>query len=567
VNDIIWLTMRRMRTPLIVMILVYFVSVMGMIFIPGRDADGNPVQIGYLDAAYFVAILATTIGFGEIPVTFTGAQRLYVFIILLPNVVAWLYSVGSILGMFLDPQFRRVLQRERFSRRVRNLHHGFYIVCGFGNTGRMIVHALLRRGFNTVVLEREEEIVHSMALSDEISHVPALAGESTERQTLELAGLKHERCLGVMAITNDDHANLNIAITSKLLNPGLTVMARTENQRVTANMASFGTDYMVDPYAIFAERLFLAFSSPVKYLVQDWLISVPGSELREPLHPPAGRWILCGLGRFGRQIAGALDNALMPYTVIDVHPDRVNQKEGDILGRGTEPQTLIEAGVRDAVGVIAGTGDDVDNLSIIMTARDLNPRLFFVARQERKENDELFDQSRADLVARRSLIVARRVLMVATTPLLQTFLQHLVAQDDRFAQQVAARLQSVLGGQAPAIWTAELSGPLSTGLEEAHSENVRPQLGHILHNARSLEHEHLPSVCLLLERGAARTFLPDLSQELHVGDRLLFAGRESSRLEISWSLTEPHTLLSIATGRHVPRGSLWRWLEARRNRR
>ena len=565
-NDIVWLTMRRMRTPLIVMVLVYAVSVLGMVLIPGQDAQGNVVTVGYLDAAYFIAILATTIGFGEIPVSFTGAQRLYVFMILLPNVVAWLYSVGSILGLFLDPAFRAMMQRSRFAGRVRSMHREFFVVCGFGSTGQMIVSGLLRRGYSCVVLEQRQEVIHSMALQDEISHVPALAGDSTDRETLELAGLKHKHCLGVLATTYDDHANLTIAITSKLLRPEVTVLARSESPRVAANMSSFGTDYIVSPFDIFSERLHLAFHSPIKYLVQDWLISVPGSPLREPLHPPAGRWVLCGLGRFGGRVAACLDNASLPYTVVDVHPDRLSGYPAAVLGRGTEPETLIQAGIHDAVGIIAGTGDDVDNLSIIMTARDLNSELFVIARQERKENDELFDSSGADLVARRSLIVARRFLLVATTPLLQTFLQHLVQHTDDFAQRVAARLQSTLHGRAPAIWTVALAGQSARGLEEARQAQVRIQLKHVLQNSRIDSAEHLPCVCLLLERGASRTFLPEASQELHAGDRLLFAGRESAKWEINWSLTEPHALIGNATGRIMPRGAVWRWLARKRNK-
>ena len=97
-----------------------------------------------------------------------------------------------------------------------------------------------------------------------------------------MAGLSQDikNCIGVMAITNEDHANLTIAITSKLLRPELPVLARSETRRVVANMASFGTDLTVDPYTIFAERLYLALTSPTKYLVQDWLISVPGTRLR-----------------------------------------------------------------------------------------------------------------------------------------------------------------------------------------------------------------------------------------------------------------------------------------------
>jgi Trk K+ transport system NAD-binding subunit len=565
-NDIIWLTIRRLRVPMIVMIIVYFLSVIGMVLIPGVDDNGDPYRMGYLDAAYFVAILATTIGLGEMPHTYTHAQRLYVFIILLPNVVAWLYSFGTILGLLLDAQFRMVMRRARFEQRVGRLPHTFFIVCGFGNTGSMIVNALMHRGYNAVVLEREEAIVHGMTLQDDLAHIPALSGDVTDRRVLEIAGLLNPKCVGLIAITNEDHANLTIAITSKLLRPDMPVLARSETTRTTDNMASFGTDHIVDPYAIFADRFFLALSSPIKYLVQDWLISVPGSELRKPLKPPSGRWILCGVGRFGSRIAAKLDEAALPYTVVDVHPDRVNQANGDVLGRGTEAKTLLAAGINDAVGIVAGTGDDVDNLSIIMTAHELNPSLFLVARQERKENDSLFDASKADLVGRRSLIVARRILSIATTPLLQTFLLHLVKENDDFAHHVASRLQSSLKGFAPSIWTQTLEGPMADGLAVAKKAGFKVYLEHISFNSRYPEKPELHCVCLLLQRGAARVFLPTADQELHVGDQLLFAGRESARHEITWTLTEPDAVLANASGRAVPRSTILRWLSRNRNR-
>ena len=42
------------------------------------------------------------------------------------------------------------------------------------------------------------------------------------------------------------------------------------------------------------------------------------------------------------------------------------------------------------VGLVAGTDDDANNLSIVMTARELNDKLFVIARQNREENQELF---------------------------------------------------------------------------------------------------------------------------------------------------------------------------------
>jgi Trk K+ transport system NAD-binding subunit len=565
-DDIIWLTMRRMRTPLILMILVYSLSVFGMAQIPGQDAAGDPIKLGYLDAVYFMAILATTIGFGEIPTTFTHAQRLYTFVVLFPNVIAWLYSIGTIISLFVDPQFRAMMARSRFSRRVRRMSGDYYIVCGFGHTGRMIVKGLLKRGISAAVLEREQDIIHSMALDEELSHLPALAGDVTDRRLLDLAGLCEDirHCIGVLAITNDDHANLTIAITSKLLRPDLPVLARSETRRVEANMASFGTDQTVDPYTIFAERFYLALMSPTKYLVQDWLISVPGTRLREKMKPPVGRWILAGVGRFGSRQALKLDDAGIPYTVIDVHPDRVANRPGSVLGRGTEASTLQEAGVDGAVGIIAGTGDDMDNLSIVMTARELNPDLFVVARQENPQNDELFDSSGADLVARRSLIVARRILAVATTPLLPVFTEHLFQQDDSFARTVERRLEDVLDGRSPSLWTVDLVGVWAESLHAAEEEKVSVRLEHISLNARHLTADKLPCVCLLLERGSSRIFLPGPNEVLQQGDSLLFAGRGGARRDMLFALREPTALLSLATGRLHPRGAIIRRIARKR---
>jgi len=306
--------------------------------------------------------------------------------------------------------------------------------------------------------------------------------------------------------------------------------------------------------------------SPVKYLVQDWLISVPGTQLRSNMDPPDGRWILCGVGRFGSRMAAKLEMAEVPFTVIDVHEDRVAQRPGSVLGRGTEAKTLIEARVDTAVGIIAGTGDDVDNLSIIMTARGLNPELFVVARQENPLNDQLFDSSGADLIARRSLIVARRILAVATTPLLPVFIDHLINQDERFAQRLKHRLEAVLHGFAPALWTTHLVGESANSIQVAAQEGATTRLRHLTQNPRSLDAGDLPCVCLLLERGSMRLFLPGGDEKLIEGDRLLFAGRGSARREMLFALSEPTALVSLVTGRPQPRGAIMRKLARKRAR-
>lgn len=555
--------MRRMRTPLIVLILVYFFSVLAMTSVPGTDADGNTYYMSALDAAYFIAILQTTIGFGEIPHNFNASQRLLVFWLLLPNVVAWLYSIGTLLGLILDKQFQAIFHSNRFARKVMHLKEPFYIVCGFGSTGTMTVAGLLARDIRAVVIEREESTVRNMMLDDTFSHVPAIAARSGERHTLELAGIYSKYCQGVIATTNDDHVNLTVSITVKLLRPDLTVLARSENQRISDNMASFGTDWIINPYQKFAERISLALSSPVKFLVQDWLISVPGTQLRKSIEPPTGPWVICGVGRFGARMAEKFVENDISFTVVDVHPDRLPAYENAVLGRGTEVHTLEEAGIEDASGIIAATGDDIDNLSIIMTAKSLNPGLFFISRQDKRQYSELFDRSGSHLIARRSRITTRQILSIVSTPLLLSFMQHMIRSDEEFARSTAKQLKAVLKNRAPNIWVYELKGEIARTLRFVRTKSSKVTLGHILHNSRSEETELLPCVCLSLERGAQRLFLPAHNTELQVHDRLLFAGRDHARRQMLWTLMDSHSLMRNVSGKHLPRGGLWRWLSER----
>ncbi|MEM1413196.1 MAG: NAD-binding protein [Pseudomonadota bacterium] len=587
-KDIVWLTMRRLRSPLIVLILTFFLSVTVLVMLPGVDANGAPYRLSFLQAAYFVAFMSTTIGFGEIPYPFTDLQRLVVTFLVFPNVIAWLYSIGAILGLLLDDQFRAIQARNRFERAVRWIaqprdiidflmgrstprRNGkpFYILCGFGNTGGLLAEGLLDRGLRVAAIDRDADLLNSRRIDSRFAGVPMLVGSVTDRETLELAGLAQDytACKGVIAVTEKDHVNLTVAITSKLLRPELPVFARSQNQRVCDNMASFRTDGVVNPYDIFARRMSLAMASPTKYLVQDWLLSVPGTTLRTSLDLPSGHWVVCGLGRFGSRVAEVLEARNQMVTVVDVHPARVKGAAHGVIGRGTEAKTLIDAGIREADGIVAGTGDDVDNLSILLTAHELNSNLFSVARQEDPQNNEIFERSGAGLIARPSLIVARRILALATTPLLKTFLDFLEKQaDEATATRLKRRLERILGGHAPNVWLNELSGQQARGLRAAEAEGVSLTLDELVHNQRSPEAEPLRCVCLVLDRGnEMRKYLPGDEERLQEGDRLLFAGRGSARRAIDRALRDEVLLMDAAMDEPLPRSSIGRWLARRKS--
>ncbi len=132
----IFVIMRRMRAPLIILIVIFAVSVLGLVLIPGEDPAGLPYHMSFFDAFYFMSYTASTIGFGELPFPFTDNQRMWVTISIYLTVIGWAYAIGSLLTLIQDRAFRNALALQRFSRKVRRLREPFLLFAGYGQTGR-----------------------------------------------------------------------------------------------------------------------------------------------------------------------------------------------------------------------------------------------------------------------------------------------------------------------------------------------------------------------------------------------------------------------------------------------
>ena len=132
-NSAFFLVLRRMRVPVIVLIVIYAISVIGLTLIPGIDAAGQPAPpLSFFHAFYFISYTATTIGFGEIPNAFSNGQRLWVIVCIYLTVVGWSYSVVTLIALLQDKGFQNTLTTNRFARRVGLLKEPFYLICGCG---------------------------------------------------------------------------------------------------------------------------------------------------------------------------------------------------------------------------------------------------------------------------------------------------------------------------------------------------------------------------------------------------------------------------------------------------
>jgi Trk K+ transport system NAD-binding subunit len=372
-----------------------------------------------------------------------------------------------------------------------------------------------------------------------------------------VAGLANPRCEAVLALTNDDEANLTVTMTAALLRPDLRVVARTTSGAVADRMRAFGTPSVVDPFDRFGEHLGLGIRAPSSYQLVSWLQGGPGAELPERGHPPArGRWVVCGYGRFGRELVADLRAEGIDVTIVDPAVDP--REPGSVAGDGVEPDVLERAGVAGAVGFVAGADNDPSNLSMIATARRLNPSVFVVARQNRAAGAPLFAAMEVDSLLVPTELVAHEVYAQLSTPLLWRFLQEVPRQDDEWAARLVDRVTGHCSDRLDTMWKVRLD-PTEAPAAQDWLRSGEARLGALLRDPDDRD-TPLAIVVLMVLRDGEPLLAPDDDLVLAPGDELLLTGLAPARRSLEATLQLDAVRTYVQTGQRVAYGWLWRRL-------
>ena len=557
----IFLVLRRMRAPLLVLISTFAVSVLGLTFIPGRTPDGEPWRMDVFDAFYFMSYTASTIGYGEIPYPFSTAQRLWVTLCIYLTVIAWAYAIGTVFALLGDKGFKTALSAQRFSRVVSHMRQPFHLLVGFGQAGELLARSLDDMDKRLVVIDTKTDRIDALELAAFHNNVPGHVGDGRNPEELIDAGLMSPYCCGVIALTDDDEANLAVVMTAALLRPDLPVVARTTSRSIAERMDDFGTPEIIDPFDLFGDELLLDVTAPDTARLIEWLTSARGRHLEpRPLVPARGQWVVCGYGRFGERLTADLLRHGLDVTIVGSAAD-LPEGVRHIPGDATDPRVLEQADVSSAVAFAAATDNDTTNLSLIVAARRANPDLFLVARQNQPNNAPLFESLHIDAVLVPTHLIAHEVTARIGDPLLWRFVEGARRKDDHWARHLLSRLEHSCGEYRPDLWEPVIDGldnvPLTAWLNSGEG-----RLGDLLRDPDD-RNETLDCVVLLLQHGDEVLLAPSDDAVVGRGDRILIAGTSNARRALDNTLSVAQTFEYVASGRRVGNSLVWRALSKR----
>lgn len=147
-------------------------------------------------------------------------------------------------------------------------------------------------------------------------------------------------------------------------------------------------------------------------------------------------FIICGIGRVGRNVAHELAFTQRVYVVIDEDMQAIETHTEKfpghmyVLGDASDDDVLQKAHIETASGVFAVTGDDNKNLVISLTAKQLNPATRVVARCHEIRNSEKIRKAGADAIVSPDFTGGLRIASAMIRPHVVTFLDQMLKSDE-----------------------------------------------------------------------------------------------------------------------------------------
>lgn len=537
-NSALWIILHRMRAPLLVLIVTYSIAIVGFLVLDGVDNNGNTYRMTIFDAFYVVSYTATTIGFGEIPYAFSYPQRIWMSMIIYATVMGWFYSLGTLIALLKDQLLIAQIAEAKFVKQVKNINQHFLLVLGYNHITSEIIKKANKEGVRTIVIEKDENKLNELLLENYTPIVPSLMADVYDPLALQKAGLHSKYCKAVVSLFADDDLNLRVALTAKFLNQNVKLAIKTTTHSQSEDLKDLGVDVVENPYEIIAEQIDMSLRNPYMLILEKWIYG-SGKLNDKIIQLPKERYVVYGFGKLGRKIYEVLTNNGIEVVFIKPLIEDISIIPKDMLhlvkcDGNDEKELLIEADIMNASAIIARTTSDTLNLSILASARKVNPNIVTIARENEMTDFSVFRNAKIDMVFIPSKVLIDRTTNALIAPYSNKFLELIREKNDPdFVQSVVMRIANKIGPN-PITFGLTINEEKSYAIWNSIVHKKRVVTLDVVARSRSDWEKRNKILPLILIRDGEPYLLPSWDIELQLEDKILFASDEEAKEDLRW---------------------------------
>jgi len=235
-----------------------------------------------------------------------------------------------------------------------------------------------------------------------------------------------------------------------------------------------------------AFTLFFIISSLIQYTLKEVLREAFGRRRMDlRIKKLEGHHIVCGYGRVGEVVCETLVRAGADFVVIEKDPQRITEVDDkeylNLQGDATATETLEQAGVRRARGLVCALESDADNLFTTLTARSLNQDIIIVSRCVSSDSFEKLRYAGANRVISPYTISGRRMATFILKPGVFDYLDlmaHGIALEYRLEELMVEPGSTVDGKTIGDLDIKARTGALIIAVRKSDSEDFNTKPGH-----------------------------------------------------------------------------------------
>ena len=182
--------------------------------------------------------------------------------------------------------------------------------------------------------------------------------------------------------------------------------------------------------------LFYSLTVVMDYLVSRRISDPMGAKrMQREIDKLKSHIIIAGLGRVGKQAAAELYESNIPFVIVDPGTDAQHyaHQHGYLhfLGDASDDDVLLKAGISRANGLIVTTGDDANNLYIVLSARVLKSDLYIVSRAVDDASIPKLERAGANRAISPYAIGGRRLAHLILSPAVVDFFDTVIKRDEQ----------------------------------------------------------------------------------------------------------------------------------------
>lgn len=204
--------------------------------------------------------------------------------------------------------------------------------------------------------------------------------------------------LGIVGFIFIENYTLNEAFYMTIIT--LSTVGYTEVRPLSELGRIFASFLIIGNLGVFAYSVSVVSASIIE---GDFKRIVRNFGMQQKIEKLSNHMIICGFGRYGTEVALQFLQHQIPFVIIEEAEETIKEIRQEkkmifLKGDATDDEALEEAGIHRAKALITCLPEDADNVYVVLTARQLNPKLHIVSRATKPSVETKLKRAGADHV-------------------------------------------------------------------------------------------------------------------------------------------------------------------------